>query len=1142
MSELLSVSVVYIYWTMVEVGKSNEFVQHGEPSSVIHIFGSTPAGQRVCAHIHGVYSYFYFRPADVYDTSFDSECFGTDANLGRLLDSLEKLLHARRVDRAYHDKLNKNTGSAKMPPYRAPEQRASIKALSVVRARSIYGYHPHDQAFVKVHLVNPYDKRALVEILEAGDGGSGLRPMQTWESHIPFVLQFTTDYNVTPMGWLKLDYCKFRHPLPADIVLPDAGAGLPGAGGGSGSGGDGGGGDGGSGSTGGADISSDRSGGSSGGSSSSSNSHSGHRVFTQSTTPVAYLWQNDHSKSSKPVDMGWRSTQDMLAAPTTQERADIFGEQAAAQPVPAPMTSKDSTCALELDTLAHCIMHGPMHVPHHPPQPAPAADVNAPPSQQSQRSQDSYGGRPHTFFSPGAPIVMASGCGAANTASSGSVSVPTVISGSHRPRSIWGAAPPGAKLFGQELWLAEQKRRAVHNLGPEVLLTPPSTDTRYRPLAKNEEEFRVRLDQLLAMGKSLDESGGDMDIANTGFDQSLVMGARFEGSGDGMGMDMDIANTGFPLSGPEEYSRGLEQLPDDDGGSLGHESESDSDLEEDDKEERNEKEFHRRQSQHQFLVNQVLDPERENIKARDSQVRRTQGGLSQVRRTQGGGAHYFESPGAMATQYGLGSLNDIDSALRRVRMQGKHETEQEEAIKTQAEWAAYGDGDEEALPEGGDIELKPYGDDELRPDGANAEHERGQDNELALGGLQEGIENCPTEKCPTGASEARRRGRNRGRPPLQQPGSWGQRPKSILEVFPNKRPRNTNKKSVVAKKVTIAESPTHDLGIGEAENQGNQDAGADSVPRARQAALVVAEGRDGRPVTAATYLPPLHFSKQADHRESSDLFVKRRLSTIGVGIPAGFNPDCLVTVPENVAPSRFGLLLHPSFPPPPPLSLLSLQQPQGVGKIGSGGQEAKSYAPGPAQMEAELAPPTQGQGTCEQSRLVTMSLEIFVLTRPMQCAPSPSNGIYTTMKPKDGGGGGSSNSSSRGDRNNAAPSSHFSANPTSDRIAIIAYRIDDTTSGGGHETRRESGGVFCLQSIGRRPSDAKRHSQDRGVVLTKNVKLKLPDHTDLKVSVFSDEASMLLAFVELVRLEIDPDILVGFDVSLIYVADCLIFW
>lgn len=32
--------------------------------------------------------------------------------------------------------------------------------------------------------------------------------MQPYEAHIPYLLQFTADYNISPMGWLHLAKCE----------------------------------------------------------------------------------------------------------------------------------------------------------------------------------------------------------------------------------------------------------------------------------------------------------------------------------------------------------------------------------------------------------------------------------------------------------------------------------------------------------------------------------------------------------------------------------------------------------------------------------------------------------------------------------------------------------------------------------------------------------------------------------------------------------------------------------------------------------------------------------------------------------------------------------------------------------------------
>lgn len=34
--------------------------------------------------------------------------------------------------------------------------------------------------------------------------------MQSYESHIPYVLQFTSDFNIQPMGWMHVQTAKVK--------------------------------------------------------------------------------------------------------------------------------------------------------------------------------------------------------------------------------------------------------------------------------------------------------------------------------------------------------------------------------------------------------------------------------------------------------------------------------------------------------------------------------------------------------------------------------------------------------------------------------------------------------------------------------------------------------------------------------------------------------------------------------------------------------------------------------------------------------------------------------------------------------------------------------------------------------------------
>ncbi|GAB2211577.1 hypothetical protein Drorol1_Dr00024896 [Drosera rotundifolia] len=161
---------------------------------VIRVFGSTPAGQKACVHIHRALPYLYIPCSDIpHQSNVDG-----DATKNALLLSLEKAL-----------KLKGSAGS----------KRQHVHDCSVVRARKLYGYHASEELFMKIYLYNPHDVARAASLLL---GGAVLENcLQPHESHIPFILQFLVDYNLYGMGLLHLIRMKFRLPVPDDSVYKE---------------------------------------------------------------------------------------------------------------------------------------------------------------------------------------------------------------------------------------------------------------------------------------------------------------------------------------------------------------------------------------------------------------------------------------------------------------------------------------------------------------------------------------------------------------------------------------------------------------------------------------------------------------------------------------------------------------------------------------------------------------------------------------------------------------------------------------------------------------------------------------------------------------------------------------------------------
>ncbi|TKY61502.1 DNA polymerase zeta catalytic subunit [Spatholobus suberectus] len=191
-SEIFSVRIVSIDYYMAPPipdadicyssfhgGKVNEV-------PVIRVYGSTPAGQKTCLHIHRALPYLYVPCSDI-----PLQPDQGDAYTYKVAASLEKAL-----------KLKGSAGST----------RQHVHGCSLVRARKFYGYHSFEELFVKTYLYYPQDVSRAANLLLAGAVLD--KSLQSYESHIPFILQFLVDYNLYGMGHLHLSKMKFRHPIP----------------------------------------------------------------------------------------------------------------------------------------------------------------------------------------------------------------------------------------------------------------------------------------------------------------------------------------------------------------------------------------------------------------------------------------------------------------------------------------------------------------------------------------------------------------------------------------------------------------------------------------------------------------------------------------------------------------------------------------------------------------------------------------------------------------------------------------------------------------------------------------------------------------------------------------------------------------
>nr|XP_032807788.1 DNA polymerase zeta catalytic subunit isoform X2 [Petromyzon marinus] len=189
---------------------------------VLRLFGSTPAGQKACVHLHGVFPYLYV-PYD--------DCGG-----GQQLPDAFLRQFAFSIDRALNVALGNPSSS---------EQH--VFKISLVSGRPFYGFHEKERLFMKIYLYNPrmvkscqlhtdtrpYFRAALCRcstfvlftllprgpllVSELLQGGAVMnKSFQPHDAHVPYVLQFFIDYNLYGMNLLKLAAVKFRRGSPPD--------------------------------------------------------------------------------------------------------------------------------------------------------------------------------------------------------------------------------------------------------------------------------------------------------------------------------------------------------------------------------------------------------------------------------------------------------------------------------------------------------------------------------------------------------------------------------------------------------------------------------------------------------------------------------------------------------------------------------------------------------------------------------------------------------------------------------------------------------------------------------------------------------------------------------------------------------------
>ncbi|XP_062954509.1 DNA polymerase zeta catalytic subunit isoform X2 [Cynocephalus volans] len=147
---------------------------------VVRVFGATPAGQKTCLHLHGIFPYLYV-PYDGYGQQPESY-------LSQMAFS---------IDRALNVALGNPSSTAQ-----------HVFKVSLVSGMPFYGYHEKERLFMKIYLYNPAMVKRICELLQSGAIMNKF--YQPHEAHIPYLLQLFIDYNLYGMNLINLAAVKFR--------------------------------------------------------------------------------------------------------------------------------------------------------------------------------------------------------------------------------------------------------------------------------------------------------------------------------------------------------------------------------------------------------------------------------------------------------------------------------------------------------------------------------------------------------------------------------------------------------------------------------------------------------------------------------------------------------------------------------------------------------------------------------------------------------------------------------------------------------------------------------------------------------------------------------------------------------------------
>ena len=97
--------------------------------------------------------------------------------------------------------------------YEGSPKARFVARITLVKGVPFYGFYVGYKYYLKIYMLNPNSMKRLADLLR--QGAIMKRGFQPYEAHLPFILQWMTDYNLFGCGNVDVDQAFFRGPVPS---------------------------------------------------------------------------------------------------------------------------------------------------------------------------------------------------------------------------------------------------------------------------------------------------------------------------------------------------------------------------------------------------------------------------------------------------------------------------------------------------------------------------------------------------------------------------------------------------------------------------------------------------------------------------------------------------------------------------------------------------------------------------------------------------------------------------------------------------------------------------------------------------------------------------------------------------------------